>query len=162
MANTNLTSKIKNKSLNPWSSLRDEMSDFFDRFSQEWSPSTFGDERFIPKIEVKDEEKSYEVCAEIPGMNEKDINITLKDNQLILEGEKKQEEKKEEKGYFHSEFSYGRFYRAIPLEDDVDEENVSANYENGVLKISLEKLPESKNKSRKIEIGGGGNKSKKH
>ncbi len=112
---------------------------------------------FSPKIEVKDTGKTYQVCAEVPGMDEKDINVTLRDNHLIIEGEKKNEVKNEDKkkGVYHSEFSYGRFYRAIPLSDDVDAERVNAFYKNGVLSVELEKLPEKAGKNKKIQINAG-------
>jgi HSP20 family protein len=132
---------------------KNELWDLFDKFLDFEMP-TFGQHDFSPKIEVKDNGKSYQICAEVPGMDEKDINITLKDKQLILEGEKRNEYKDEDKkkGYFHSEFSYGRFYRAIPLSDDVDTEKVKANYKNGVLFIDVEKLAGKESKTRKIEI----------
>lgn len=158
MASKNLPTRSE-RSLSPWS-LRDEMMDFFDRFSRELSPfSGLGGlselpnaSYFTPKIEVKDEGKQYLVKAEVPGMSDKDINISLKDNQLILEGEKKQETSGEEKGVYHSEFSYGSFYRSIPLSDDVDTENVNATYKDGILKITVGKKPEAERKSKKIPI----------
>lgn len=152
--NRSLT-KSTSRDTNPWSLFRDDLWDLFDRFS-DFDMSTVGKQgEFTPKIEVKDLGKSYQVCAEVPGMDEKDINISLKDDQLILEGEKRNEFKDEDKkkGYYHSEFSYGRFYRAIPLYDDVDTESIKANYRNGVLFIEMAKLANAQSKTRKIEIG---------
>lgn len=133
-----------------------DIDQLFDRFRREFfSPDFFRGESegaFWPKVEVKETEKNLLVNAELPGLNEKDINITLKDNSLIIEGEKKQESKKEEKGYFSSEFSYGSFYRAIPLQADVDADNVTATYKDGILCVTLNKLEESKQKAKRIEI----------
>jgi HSP20 family protein len=149
--NRNLTNRKNDNSLNPWSSFRDEMMNFFDRFSD---VSPFQDNQsFLPKIEVQDKGSDYLVCAEIPGMSEKDINITFDNNQLILEGEKKHEKKDEKEGYYHSEFSYGKFYRAIPLGEDVDEDKVSADYKDGILQVTLGKRPDTQKKSKKIPIG---------
>jgi HSP20 family protein len=148
-----------NSLINPWSALRDDMLDVLENFSQDFA-KPFGEVQFIPKIEVKDVGSSYQVFAEIPGMSDKDINVTLKENNLILEGEKKSEYKSEEKGAYHSEFSYGKFYRAIPLSDDIDTEQISASCKNGVLEIDLKKRPEEQRKAKKIEIGKGASKSR--
>lgn len=160
MMNRNLTTRSnRSREMSPWSGFRDDLWDLFDRFSQDFEmPLTQSQEQFVPKIEVKDKGDSYLVCAEVPGMDEKDINLSLKENSLIIEGEKKKEFKDEDKkkGYFHSEFSYGSFYRAIPLGEDVDTENVSATYRNGVLDVTLKKLPEKVSKNKKIQITSSG------
>lgn len=134
---------------------KNELWDLFDRFLDFDMPTLGTQSDFTPKIEVKDVGKSYQICAEVPGMDEKDINITLKDNQLILEGEKRNQFKEEDKkkGYYRSEFSYGHFYRSIPLNDDVDTEKIKASYKNGVLFIDVGKSETTKSKTRKIEIG---------
>jgi HSP20 family protein len=134
---------------------KNNFGDLFDRFQKEFfSPELFKGigEGFVPKVEVKETDNSYEVSAELPGMKEEDINITMKGDSLILEGEKKSERKEDQKGYYASEFSYGSFYRTIPLKDDVNEEDVRAEYKDGVLKVHLQKLAENKKKNRKIQI----------
>jgi HSP20 family protein len=85
-------------------------------------------------------------------MEEKDLNITLIDNNLVLEGERKSAQKKEDEGNFFSEFKYGSFYRSIPMDEDVDSNNVSAVYKNGVLNIELKKLKPSTSKQKRIQI----------
>jgi HSP20 family protein len=85
-------------------------------------------------------------------MKEKDISVTLRDNTLILEGERKSEKKKEGKGYYRSEFSYGSFYRAIPVNTEVDQDQVEATYRDGILEVNLVKLADSESTSKKIEI----------
>jgi HSP20 family protein len=155
--NRSLT-RQQSKDLNPWSVFQNDLWDVFDRFSKEFDmPSLATGNDFAPMIEVKDTGKAYQICAEVPGMDEKDINVTLKDNHLIIEGEKKNEVKNEDKkkGIFHSEFSYGRFYRAVPLSDEVDTEKVNASYKNGILSVELEKLPEKSGKHKKIQINAG-------
>lgn len=138
---------------NPLLNFRDEMENFFDRFSRELSLSD--ESNFLPRVEVRDNGKNFLVSAELPGMTEKDINLSLDNNTLIIEGERKNESKVEEKDYYRSEFSYGSFYRAIPLSSEVNPDKVMANYENGVLKVTLDKVAESKVKTKKIEIGKG-------
>lgn len=140
--------------MNPLTVFRDDLWDVFDRFSKDFDLTNSNAGSISPRIEVKDDDKSYHLCAEIPGMNEKDINVTLKDKHLIIEGEKKNESKEEDKkkGIYHSEISYGRFYRAIPLSEDVDTEKVNATYKNGVLNIEIGKQSEKSNKTKKIEI----------
>ena len=141
--NKNLA-KSNSKTLMPWS--------VFDSFVNDLD-LPLKSENFIPKIEVKDVGTSYQVSAEVPGMNEKDISITLNNNTLVIEGEKRSEVNHEEKkGFYHSEFTYGSFYRAIPLSEDIDREKISATYKNGVLQVDLAKLPEKMTKARKIEI----------
>ncbi len=135
----------------PFTSLRDEVLDLFDNFTN-MIPALGGNVQFIPKIEIKDKGSSYLVSAEVPGMSEKDMNVTIRDNYLILEGEKKEEHKEEKSGNYRSEFSYGSFYRAIPLTDEIDTEKVNARYRNGILEVTVEKRPEAQRKAKKIPI----------
>lgn len=106
---------------------------------------------FFPRLELKETEKNYTVSVEIAGMKEKDIHASVKDNNLIIEGEKKYESKKEEKNYFSSEFSYGSFYRSIPLPEAVSKK-VKTSYKDGVFLISLSKTKEDKSKESKKEM----------
>lgn len=131
-----------------------EMEEMFDRFRREfYSPDLLrGVEGFSPRVEIRETDKNILVSAEIPGMNEKDINVTLRENNLVIEGDKTSERKKEDTGYYRSEFSYGSFYRSIPLHAEVDADKVSATYENGVLEVTLNKLPGTKQTAKKIEI----------
>lgn len=155
--NKSLMKSNKDRELNPWSLIRDEMWDLFDRFSNDSDSSLLSttSKQFVPKVEVKDNDKAYQVCVEVPGMTDKDLNVTLKDNILVIEGEKKNETKEEDKrkGFYHSEFSYGSFYRAIPLNDDANPDEVSADYKDGILTIDVAKRPGQKATAKRIEIG---------
>lgn len=150
--NNSLTTQ---RDLSPWSLWQREMSDLFDRFNRDFGSfaldSDFGGQ-FYPKIEVKEHDKSITICAEVPGMNENDVQVTLRDNQLILEGERKSESKKEEGNVYRSEFSYGRFYRAIPLSEEVKEDSIKASYKDGLLTIEMEKTGEDSKNVKKIPI----------
>ncbi|HXH75966.1 MAG TPA: Hsp20/alpha crystallin family protein [Bacteriovoracaceae bacterium] len=149
----NLT-KRNDRALNPWSVFQDEMMDIFDRFGGDLTTTNTG-VQFIPKIDIKDQGNAYLVTAEVPGMSDKDINVTLRENSLILEGEKKNEVQKEDKGLIHKEISYGSFYRAIPLAAEVDADQVNATYKDGVLLVTLQKLHEAQRTTKRIPINSG-------
>lgn len=150
-------SLFKNQSLttrnqNPISSWQKEMNNLFDRFGRDLGSFDTDLAGFSPKVEIKEKNKHYTVCAEVPGMKESDINVTLEDNCLILQGERKSESKKEEEGFYSSEFSYGSFYRSIPLDEEVNPDTVKASYKDGLLTIDLDKVKESSHKTKKIQI----------
>lgn len=153
MAFRNLPSLRRNERNDFWPSFQDDFRDLLSRFDEmsEFSPMTT-EGQFVPKVDVRDQGNSYLVTAEIPGMTEKDINVSLDQNVLTLEGEKKSEHEDKGKGYWRSEISYGSFYRAIPLNDEVDEGKVEAAYKDGVLKVTLGKREGKQRKSKKIEI----------
>ena len=133
--------------------LQKDLNSFFEMMIRDpFANSGLKGASFCPSLEVKEDEKSYRVIAEIPGVSEEDIHLSLKDNALILEGEKKSETIKEEKGYVKSEISYGQFYREVPFVMEVDPEKVDANYKDGVLTVDIEKSASHMSKIRKINI----------
>ncbi|MEJ2052311.1 MAG: Hsp20/alpha crystallin family protein [Calditrichaceae bacterium] len=105
-----------------------------------------------PMVNVEETENEYLISAELPGMEKKDINISLDNNVLSISGEKKQEEKSEGKNYHRVERSYGKFYRSFELPNTVDREKIDANYKNGVLNVSLPKAEEAKPKQIEVKI----------
>jgi len=107
------------------------------------------DENFYPRIEISEDKDNINVVAEIPGVKKDDIKITLQDNILTVEGEKKKELEQKEKNFFRSERMYGSFKRCFTLPDLVDSDKVDAKFENGVLNIQLKKI-EQKVKSEKV------------
>ena len=143
---------LTTRNSNPIVSWQKEMNRLFDEFNRDLDLGRSDIERFEPKVEVKEKDREYIVRAEIPGIPENKLHVTLRDNCLIIEGEKKSEEEKEEKGFYHSEFSYGSFYRAIPLEQEVDENKVNASYKHGVLKVHIAKTGQGKHGERSIPI----------
>ena len=139
----------------------DLLTDMFGRYAREFfSPYLDSEDKgFNPNIEVKETTKGYQVLAELPGMNESDINVFLKDNCLVIEGTKENSTKQESlKGYYRTEFSYGKFSRSVPLQIDVDDKNIEATYMNGILEIDLIKREDGIDRTRKISI----NKNKSH
>lgn len=103
-----------------------------------------------PRIEVNETDKEIVVSAEIPGLDEKDVELLISDGRLILRGEKKAEV--EDKDRQFSERFYGRFERQIPLGVDIAEDKVEASFKNGVLKVTLPKGVAAQAKMKRIEI----------
>jgi HSP20 family protein len=106
----------------------------------------------FPIVDIKDHEKEIEIQAELPGVSEKDVDLSLSDNSLIIKGEKKHETEEEEKGYYRMERSYGSFERTIPLPVEVDRDKVEATFKNGILNICLPKTKEAIAHTKKIPI----------
>jgi len=130
---------------------RDFFSPYLEDFDREDNLG-FGGTDFMPKIEVKETKKGYRVSAELPGLKEEDIQLSLEGNSLVLQGEKREEKTEDEEGRWRSEMSYGRFYRSIPLQDDVDNKHIEAKYDQGVLKIDLKKREDGETGRRQIPI----------
>jgi HSP20 family protein len=137
--------------------LQREMNRIFDDFFRGWdvAPSELpggGFGFFQPSIDVKQGESEIVVKAELPGLDEKDIEVLLTDAALTIRGEKREEKEEKGKTYYHMERSYGSFNRVIPLPADIDQKKVQAQFKNGVLSITLQKTQEAKAKGKKIPI----------
>lgn len=149
-------SPLRAEAENPFYALQREMSRVFDDFSRSLDLAPFGVETgggsFYPSIDVKEGEKEITVRAELPGMEEKDIDVSLVNNSLTIRGEKKEEKEEKGKDYWRRETSYGSFSRTIPLPDEIDTEKVDAHFKNGVLTINIPKLESSSQKHKKITI----------
>jgi HSP20 family protein len=117
------------------------------------SGGLFGEEGWFPSVDVSEGKKEITVRAEIPGMEAKDIDISLNGKWLTIKGEKKQEKEEKDKNYHRVEHAYGCFHRTVELPVEVDAEKVDATYKKGVLKIELKKTRESA--SKRIEIKSG-------
>jgi HSP20 family protein len=152
MAFRNLPSLRRSERNDFWPSFQNEFRDLLGRFDEMSELLPLSEGQFVPRVDVKDNGDSYLVIAEIPGMTEKDINLSLDKNVLILEGEKKSEHEEKRQGFYRSEISYGNFYREIPLTDQIDEAKVEASYKDGVLNVTLGKMEGKTRKSKKIEI----------
>jgi len=107
---------------------------------------------FAPRSEAKASDGHYEITVELPGVDAKDIDIALHDGVLTVKGEKRSERKEEGEGYFFSEREYGRFQRTFRLPGDVHEDEVSADFSNGVLKIRVPKRLPEKARAKKIRV----------
>ncbi|RWD86418.1 Hsp20/alpha crystallin family protein [Mesorhizobium sp.] len=113
-----------------------------------------------PSVEISDSETEIHVTAEIPGMDEKDIEVLLEDGVLTLRGEKRAET--EDKGKQFSERFYGRFERRIPIGYEVEEDKVHASFRNGVLTVALPKTKRAQTKAKRIAVNEGKASSAKH
>ncbi|MDT8271738.1 MAG: Hsp20/alpha crystallin family protein [Desulfomonilia bacterium] len=141
----------------PVDMFRREMDRLFDDFFKGFGLRTFGEERdvygkFSPQINMTEDEKFIQVTAELPGMDEKDIEVNLTKDSITIKGEKKEETEQKDKGVYYLERSFGSFMRAIPLPQEVDGNKAEASFKKGVLKISLPKLAREKQTQKKITI----------
>ena len=140
--------------LTPWRPLR-ELEEverrFGDIFGQSFLPAAWGrlpmEQRgWTPAIEVFEKEDRFLVKAELPGMKEEDIDVSAVGDTLTIKGERKTESEVKEEDYYCCERSYGSFFRSIALPSHVDAQKIEASYEDGVLEVSLPKIPEVKPK----------------
>ena len=138
----------------PFRALQRRMDRLFDDFAGDYHwPFTNGRGAMTPTIDVSETDKEMTVEAELPGVDEKDIDVTLTDNLLTIKGEKKQEKEEKKKDYHLTERSYGSFSRSMTLPFDADPAKIRAAFKDGVLTITLPKPPEVKAKVKKIAIG---------
>ena len=112
-------------------------------------------EGFSPVFDVEESKESYKIIAELPGMELNDIEVTLKEDSIIISGEKKSEKEKDEKKYRYAERQYGKFERAFNFGEDVDIENIKAVMKNGVLSVILSKIEKAVNTPKKIKVTEG-------
>lgn len=149
----------------PWTSFRAEMDRLFDRFSGAFAmPSLrgmFDSEQSAyqrsftltaPSVDVAEDEKAFKIIAEVPGLEQKDVEVSISGDMLILKGEKRQESEKEEKEYHVSERAYGSFQRSFTLPETVDRNKIGAELAKGVLTITLPKTAEAQKPAQKIEV----------
>jgi HSP20 family protein len=127
-----------------------------DEFFRGFDLAPFGEGaagQFTPRVDVTESNQEIRVTAELPGLDEKDIDVSLTRDVLTIRGEKKSEKEDKGENYYRMERSYGSFQRAIPLPAEVvDSDNVDANYRNGVLTISLPKRPEARQQTKRITV----------
>jgi len=145
-----------------WHSFRGEMDRLFDRFGfpslrrmfdiePSWrsaSPFNFS----APAIDMSEDEKVYKISAELPGIDAKDIDVSVSGDTLVLRGEKRQEKEEKDKNYHFSERAYGSFQRSFQLPSTVDRDKVAADFSKGVLTITLPKTAEAQKPQKKIEV----------
>jgi HSP20 family protein len=116
---------------------------------------------WAPAVDIYEDENQLVLTAEVPGIDEKDIEIKLEDNTLSIHGERKMEKETKEENYHRIERAYGSFYRSFTLPNYIDQEKIHAEHENGVLKITMSKKAELKPRKVKILKPGSEEKAKK-
>jgi HSP20 family protein len=144
--------------VDPFTAMRRDMDRFFDDMMKGFGggnglPAAFSGAA-APRIDVKETETGLEVSAELPGVDEKDVEVELQDDVLTIRGEKKveKEEGDKEQGYHLMERSYGSFARSIALPFEADSEKVSADFSKGVLKVVIPRPAAAAAKTKKIEV----------
>jgi HSP20 family protein len=147
----------------PFDSLRNDIDRLFDDFSEDlWRRpirSLAAFERAWPRklatapaVDVAESDKSYEITAEMPGIDEKNIEVRLANGGITIKGEKKEETEEKNKDYYVSERRYGSFERYFELPEGVDTDKIEATFKNGVLKVILPKTAEAQQPAKKIDV----------
>jgi len=151
-------------SAQPLATLRQEIDRLFDNFDQGFWPfrrSVFDIEPLwrrefkwaaSPAVDIVEKEKAYEVTAELPGMDEKSIEVKLVNGDLTIKGEKQEEKEEKKKDYYLHERHFGSFERRFAVPAGVDAEKIEASFQKGVLMVTLPKKPEAIKPEKKIEV----------
>jgi HSP20 family protein len=152
----------------PFEGLRQEIDRLFDDFGWgSWQPfrrSLFAGKPLfrraltrtaMPAVDVVESEKAYEVTVELPGMDEKNIDVKVTDGSLTIKGEKQEEKEEKEKGYYLQERRYGSFERSFELPESVDPDKIEASFKKGLLTVTLPKKAEAQKPAKKIEVKAG-------
>jgi HSP20 family protein len=134
-----------------------DMNRLIDEFFDDVDLRPFGRHAgsFSPRVEVLENEKEIRISAELPGLDEKDIEISLSHDTLTIKGEKKEEKESSKKEYYRKERSYGSFRRSISLYSEIDADKVKASFKKGVLKITLPKTRSEADEKKKITVKSG-------
>jgi HSP20 family protein len=147
----------------PFEALRKEVDRLFEDFGDDFWRRPFRPlaalERSWPKtfpanpaVDVAETDKGYEITAELPGLDEKNIELNVANGGITIKGEKKEETEEKKKDYYVSERRYGSFERYFGVPEGVDAEKIEATFKNGVLKVTLPKTAEAQKPSKKIDI----------
>jgi len=132
--------------------MRRDMDRLWDSFFERGTLRGEDGSQWLPSLDVAETKNEIVVKAEVPGLEPKDIDISLSDGVLTIKGEKKQEREEKEENYHLVERSYGSFTRSIRLPKEVQSDKINASYKNGVLKVVLPKSEEAKKKEVKIKV----------
>src|SRR5260370_41719707 len=139
--------------LREFSTLQDRMSRLFRETQGNSQEEPLTSSSFAPAVDVYEDEHNVTLKIEVPGIDEKDIDVRVEGNTLTVHGERKIEKEEKEENYRRVERQYGSFTRNFTLPTTVDSEKVSATYDKGVLKIALPKKAEAKPKQIKVNVG---------
>lgn len=149
-------SRAVGRRAHPFDDFRHEMDRLFEDFWGGDAPAVFNRDNgiFAAKVDVAEDDKAFRVTADLPGFEEKDVEVTLSDGVLSIRGEKKAErEEKDEKTHYHlTERSYGSFERRFNVGDAVEQKKVEAEFKNGVLSVTLPKAKQKAEKAKRIAI----------
>jgi len=164
MANTDLTKGNGGQVQRPndiFGAMRSEMDRMFERFEHGWPrlPSVFGRgfdaDMMMPDLDVHENAKQLTIEVDLPGVDEKDVSVTLANGLLTIKGERKTEREEKKENYYLAERSCGAFERSLRLPDTIDEAKLEARFDKGVLTVIAQKRPEAVRAEKKIEIKKG-------
>jgi HSP20 family protein len=133
--------------------LQNRVNSLFREMNDSESPLTTAS--FVPAVDIYEDTKKVVLKLEVPGIEEKDLDVRVENNTLTVKGERKFEKEEKEENFHRIERRYGSFYRAFTLPSTVDTEHIAASYTAGVLKLELSKKAEAQPKHIKINVGGG-------
>lgn len=144
----------KREGYHPFSLLRQEMNTLFDNFFRGFEIEPFRGRfgAFSPNIDVKESDKDISVTAELPGMDDKDIDVSLSRDSLTIKGQKKEEKEDKGKDYYRMERSFGSFSRTIPLPSEIDMAKVKAEFKKGLLTVTLPRTEKAIRETKKITV----------
>ncbi len=146
---------VRREKEHPFERLHDEMDALFDEFFREFSIEPFEGRHarsFSPSIDVAETDKEIKVSVELPGMDDKDVEVNLNRDSLTIRGEKKEEKEDKGKDYYHVERSYGSFSRTIPLPVEIESDKAEAYFKKGVLTVRIPKSAKAIESKKKIVI----------
>ncbi len=132
--------------------LQNRVNSLFREMNDADSPLTTAS--FVPAVDIYEDSKKVVLKLEVPGIEEKDLDIRVENNTLTVKGERKFEKDEKEENFHRIERRYGSFYRAFTLPSTVDVEHVNANYTAGILKLELSKKPEAQPRQIRVNLGG--------
>jgi HSP20 family protein len=143
---------------NPWQEFNTIQRQINRLFDEETLPSAFLDRGFsrVPAAELKETEDAIHLKLELPVIQAQDLDLQVTENAVYLSGERKSETQSEDKGVIKSEFQYGKFQRVIPLSARIENTNVTADYKDGILNLTLPKAQEEKNKVVRVNLPSTG------
>ena len=131
--------------------LQNRMNALFRDFNE--SDNALTTASFVPAVDIYEDDKKVVLKLEVPGIDEKDLDVSVENNTLTVKGERKMEKEEKEENFHRIERRYGSFFRAFTLPPIVDTENIGAQYSAGVLKLELKKKPEAQPKQIKVNVG---------
>ncbi|NPV87101.1 MAG: Hsp20/alpha crystallin family protein [Anaerolineae bacterium] len=142
----------------PFLTLRREMNRLFDEFyANPFSLAPFeslwqSEGEFMPQIDISETDKEFTITADLPGIDDKDIEVSVSNNVISISGKKEAQKTEKGRNYYHVERSFGSFHRDIPLRMEIDEDKVEARFDKGVLTITAPKRPEAIENVKRVQV----------
>jgi HSP20 family protein len=159
---SNAPRQVPSNELRPFGSLRREIDRLFEDFDRgflgfpfrrslnEWEPRWLGE--MTPAVDIAEKDKAYEITAELPGLDQNNIELKFSNGTLTIKGEKKQETEEKKKNSYVSERRYGAFERSFQVPQDVDETKIEASFSKGLLTVTLSKSAEAQKSAKTITV----------